>query len=70
MRLGGPSYLVSHNTQWCNCVFVFYRIAEWTIEVMKAARTSIFEPEVSYFIPAHVTTFPILSVLVACGRCT
>ena len=35
---------------------------------MKAARTSIFEPEVSYFIPAHVTTFSILSVLVACGR--
>ena len=44
-------------------------MAEWTIEVMKAARTSIFEPEVSYFIPAHVTTFSIFSVLVACGRC-
>ena len=55
---------------WCDCVFIAYRIAEWTIEVMKAARTSIFEPEVSYFHSAHVITFLILSASVACGRYT
>ena len=48
---------------WCDCVFIAYRIAEWTIEVMKAARTSIFEPEVSYFHSSTCNHIPNLECI-------